>query len=42
MKEAAGNQQLEIPMLEYVFAKVAHVRRFVQPNTKHQARFDHS
>lgn len=41
MKKAEPNEQREIPTLGSSFANTAHMRRFTQPETEHQARHDH-
>lgn len=41
MKVVEHKKQLGIPTLGYVFAKGAHVRRFVRPKTEHEALYNH-
>ena len=41
MKKAEPNEQLGISTLGFVFAHVAHLRRFMHPETKHQALYSH-
>ena len=42
MKKAEPNEKLCITTLGFVFAHVAHVRRFMYPETKYQALYVHS
>ena len=41
MKKAEPNEQLGISTLGFVFAHVAHLRRFMHPETKHQALYSY-
>ena len=41
MKEAEYDKQLGTPTLEFVLAYAAHMRRFMQPETKHRAPCQH-
>ena len=41
MKKAEPNEQLGISNLGFVFAYVAHLRRFMHCETKHQALYSH-
>ena len=41
-KKAEHDGQLCIPMLGFVFADVAHMRRYMKPETTHQALYDRS
>ena len=41
MEKAEPNEHLEISTLGFVFAHVAHLRRFMHPETKHQALYSH-
>ena len=41
MKKAEPNEQLGISTLRFVFAHVAHLRRFMHPETKYQALYSH-
>ena len=42
MKKAEPNEQLGISTLGFVFfAHIAHLSRFMQPETKHQALYTH-
>ena len=39
MKKAEPNEQLGISTVGFVFAHVAHLKRFMHPETKHQALY---
>lgn len=41
MKKAGHYEELGILTLEFVFAYAAHMRRFIQPESKHQVLYDH-
>ena len=41
MKKAEPNEQLGISTLGFVFTHVAHLRRFMLPEAKHQAPYSH-
>ena len=42
MKKAEPNEQLGTSTLGFVFANIAHLRRFMHPETKLQALYGHS